>query len=95
MSQLGHDPQAQPVYKNDYSLALNSRGVTISTNVFSVHMLQVKVNRRKYNSYLVIYITWLRQSYYVYTAQLKSAQLRCTAVSKKNGFTYKFTNIDC
>ena len=24
MSQLVHDPQAQPVYQNDYSLALNS-----------------------------------------------------------------------
>ena len=30
-------------------------GVSISTNVFEVYMLQVQVNRRNYNSYVVIY----------------------------------------
>ena len=39
-------------------------------NVFEVYMLQVKVNRRNYNSYIVIYITWLRQSCYVFTMHI-------------------------
>ena len=38
---------------------------TVLTNVFEVGILQAKVNRRNYNSYDVIYITWLRQSCYV------------------------------
>ena len=32
-------------------------GVTLSTSVFSVYMLQVKVNTRNNNSYVTIYIT--------------------------------------
>ena len=35
----------------------NQSGVFISTDVFDVCMLQVKINRRNYNSYVVIYIT--------------------------------------
>jgi len=30
-------------------------------------MLQVKVNRRNYNSFVIIYITWLRKSFYIFT----------------------------
>jgi len=36
-----------------------------------VYVLQVKVDRHNYNSYVVIYITWLRQSCYVFTTQWK------------------------
>ena len=42
-------------------------------------MLQVKVNRCKQNLYIVIYITGLRYSCYIFTAQLKQVQLRCTS----------------
>ena len=34
-------------------------------------MAQVNRNWHNYNSYVVIYITWLRQSYYIFTAELK------------------------
>ena len=34
-------------------------------------MSQVNLNWRRYNSYDVMYITWLRQSYYIFIAQLK------------------------
>ena len=44
----GNDPQ--PVYQKQY-------GVSLSTNVFKVYMSQVKINRRIYNFYVVIYIT--------------------------------------
>ena len=40
----------------NYSLGSNQIEVSISINIFEVYMLQVKVNRRNYNSYLVIYI---------------------------------------
>ena len=33
--------------------------------------LEVNVNWRNYNSFVVIYIKWLRQSCYVFTTQLK------------------------
>ena len=54
----------------NYSLGSNQIGVSISLNVFEVYMLQVKVDRRNYNSCVVIYITWLRQACYVFIAQL-------------------------
>ena len=38
----------------------NRSGVSISTNIFEVYMTQVKVQRHNYNSYVVIYITWLK-----------------------------------
>ena len=53
--------------KNQITQHCNQSGVSILTNVFGVFMLQVEVNRRNYNSYVVIYITWLRQSCYVFT----------------------------
>ena len=43
----------------------NQSRVSISTNVSEVYMLQVKVNRCNYNSYVIIYIKWLRQSCYI------------------------------
>ena len=51
----GHNPQ--PVYQNrERLLSRNKRyRVFISTSVFEVYMLQVKVNRRNYNSYVIIY----------------------------------------
>ena len=36
--------------------------ISVSTYVFEIYILQVKVNRRNYNFYVVIYITWLLQS---------------------------------
>ena len=47
----------------------NLGGVSISTNVFEFSMLQVKVNRRNYNFYIIIYITWLSQLCYIFTAE--------------------------
>ena len=46
--------------KPNYSQHCTQSGVSISTNVFEVYMLEV--NRRNYNSFIVIYIKWLRQS---------------------------------
>ena len=53
----GHDPQ--PIYQNREQLPSRSKqsGVSISTNVFEAYMLQVKVSKSNYNSYIVIYIT--------------------------------------
>ena len=53
----GHDPQ--PIYQNREQLLSRSKqnGVSISTNVFEVYMLQVNVSKSNYNSYIVIYIT--------------------------------------
>ena len=53
----GHD--RQPIYQNREQLLSRSKqnGVSISTNVFEVYMLQVKVSKSNYNSYIVIYIT--------------------------------------
>ena len=45
-------------------------GVSISTNVFEVYMLQVQVNRRNYNSYVVIY-RMINRIMLGITAQLK------------------------
>ena len=42
---------------HNYSQHSNQSGVSISTDLFETYMLQVKVYRLKYNSYLVIYIT--------------------------------------
>jgi len=54
----GHDPQ--PIYKNIEQLLSRSNqfGVSILTHVFEVYMLQVKVNRLNFNSYIFIYITY-------------------------------------
>ena len=51
--------QSQPeCFKEDaITVHCNQSGVSILTDVFKVYMLQVKVNRRNYNSYIVIYIT--------------------------------------
>ena len=48
----------------NYSLAVINVEF-IPTNVFEVYMLQDKVNRPNQNSYIVIYITRIRQSFYV------------------------------
>ena len=45
-------------------------------------ILQVNVNRRYYNSYVLIYITRLRQSCHLFTAQLKF-----------NGYVYVFIRL--
>ena len=39
--------------------------------VSEIYMLQVKGNRCNYNFCVVYYITWLRQSCHVFTAELK------------------------
>ena len=64
---------SQPLCFNENVITLycNQSRVSILTYVFEVYVLQVKVNRRYYNFYIVIYITWLRQSCYIFTAQLK------------------------
>ena len=54
-----------------YSQHFNQSGVSVLTNVFEIYMLQVKVNRCNYNSYIDIYITWLRQIILSITALLK------------------------
>ena len=73
MSQIGHDLNLYVLIQRNqiYSQHCNQSGVSVLTSIFEVYMLQVKVNRHNYNSYFVIYITWLRQSYYVFTPQLK------------------------
>ena len=53
--------------EDEITLHCNQSQVSIKTDVSEGYMLQVKVNRRNYNSYVVIVITWFRQS----TAQLK------------------------
>ena len=68
--------------KPNYSQHCTQSGVSISTCIFELYMLQVKVNRCNYNSYMdnqfthyhtvetgaiqIIYITWLNQSCYVF-----------------------------
>ena len=66
--------------KPDYYKHCNQSEVYISTNVFELYLLQVKVNRRNYNHvmhyntvkkgamqmYVIIYITWLSQPCYVF-----------------------------
>ena len=51
--------QSQPVCFNEDTISLhcNQSKVSISTSVFEVYMLQVKVNRGNYISYVIIYIT--------------------------------------
>ena len=63
---------SQPVCFNKEAITLHcyQSGVSILTDVFEVYVLQVKFNSCNYNSYAVIYITWLRQSCYVFTTQL-------------------------
>ena len=58
---------SQPVCfdKGTITQHCNQSRVLILTNVFEVYMLQVKVNRCNYNSYVVI--TWLRWSCYILT----------------------------
>ena len=49
---------SQPLCFNEDSITLysNQSRVSLSTDVFEVFMLQVKVNRHYYNCYAVIYI---------------------------------------
>ena len=42
---------------NQFLSRSNQIGDSLSTNVFEVYILQVKVDKRTYNSYVVIYIT--------------------------------------
>ena len=67
----GHDPQ--PVYQNrEWLLSCsNLYGVYLSTSVFQAYMLQVKVNRCNYNSYVTSYTTWSRQSYVTYCSTVE------------------------
>ena len=52
----GHDPQSVCQNKERLLFCSKQYEVSISTNVFEVYILQVKINRRIYNSYLVIYL---------------------------------------
>ena len=61
MSQTGHDLSLACFNENQITLHCNHSGVSILT-VFEVYMLQVEVNRCNFNSYIVMYITCLRQS---------------------------------
>jgi len=57
---------------NDNSLAVNSTEFLYQLMYLKfMCYIQVKFNRHSYNSYVVIYITWFRQSRYIFTAQLK------------------------
>ena len=51
--------QSRPVCFNEDAITLhcNQSQVSIKTDVAEGYMLQVKVNRRNYNSYVVIVIT--------------------------------------
>ena len=60
MSQTGQDLQLVCFNENQIALHCNHSGVSISTHVFEVYMLQFKVNRLNY-----VYITWLLQSCYL------------------------------
>ena len=50
--------------QNQITLHCNQSGVSVSTNVFEVYMLQVYANRSNYNSYVVIYISGIRHITY-------------------------------
>ena len=52
--------------KSQITQHCNQSGVFLLTNVFGVYMLQIEVNRRNYNFYKVIYITWVRQIFTMY-----------------------------
>ena len=54
-----------------YSLVVNSTELIHKLYLFRYLMSQVNMTWRNYNSYAIFYITWLRESYYVFTAQLK------------------------
>ena len=63
-----------PAYKNSVSGLLspsNSTELIHKLYLFRYLMSQVNMTWRNYNSYAIFYITWLRESYYVFTAQLK------------------------
>ena len=60
-----YQTSSQSIYAK-YLVHCNQSGVSILTNVFEVFVLLVKVNRRNYNYCFVIYITWLRQSCYIF-----------------------------
>ena len=48
--------------KPNHSQYYNQSGVSILTDVFEVYMLQVKVNRRNYNSYSTVKIGAIKMS---------------------------------
>ena len=56
---------------NDYFLAVNTAEFLYQLVYLGFHMLQVKVNRRNNNSYVVIYITYVKTIMLHITAQLK------------------------
>ena len=58
---------SQPVCFNEDTINLhcNQSRVSVLNNLFEIYMLQVIVKICNYNSYVVIYITWLRQSCYI------------------------------
>ena len=56
---------------NDYFLAVNTTEFLYQLVYLGFHMLQVKVNRRNNNSYVVIYITYVKTIMLHITAQLK------------------------
>ena len=55
----------------DHSLAVISTKLLYKLTLFKYLISHVNVNWCNYNSYVGIYITWLRQSYHIFIAQLK------------------------
>ena len=83
------------------TLCSNLYGVSISTSVFQVYMLQVQVNRCNYNSCVIINITLLRQSCYIsqegrkanqnnFSSEPHSPHFLVRATSKSSSFHYYF-----